>query len=438
MRFLKGSMMAAIVAIATICTPAVAENSADLQQRTNRDAQGKIVRGPYQTNKFFDNFFISVDGGINFYSNFDKAPGSLGRQIQPSLDVNVGKWFSPSFGLRLGYSGLYGSNWSSTDAGFVTDEVDGSFRQRFGLAYVHGDVMWNISNTIAGYNAKRVWNFVPFLSAGWAHSYGVGDNNAFGNELAVGVGLLNEIRVAKRVNLTLELKHMFVSDRLSMHRSGIGGWSSATFGVSVDLGKVGFERSSASDSQLDKRIKELESANNELASSNRTLESNNKKLEDSNKALTSDNAQLKTANGALESANKQLASAPKEVNNAPKTIVKNEPIIKNVDLTPCAVFFEIGQVELSNKELTHLDYYMKNVNADQVFTLIGVADNQTGYPQRNQQLMVQRTEYVRNLLITKYNISSDHIVVKSVSSDDVMFSDPELNRAVIIKGGSKN
>ena len=35
------------------------------QENGNRDENGKIVRGPYLTNKFGDNWFIGVAGGVN-------------------------------------------------------------------------------------------------------------------------------------------------------------------------------------------------------------------------------------------------------------------------------------------------------------------------------------------------------------------------------------
>ena len=35
------------------------------QENGNRDENGKIVRGPYLTNRFCDNWFMGVGGGIN-------------------------------------------------------------------------------------------------------------------------------------------------------------------------------------------------------------------------------------------------------------------------------------------------------------------------------------------------------------------------------------
>ena len=42
-----------------------ASGFASAQENGNRDAQNRIVRGPYETNRFFDNIFVGVAGGVN-------------------------------------------------------------------------------------------------------------------------------------------------------------------------------------------------------------------------------------------------------------------------------------------------------------------------------------------------------------------------------------
>ena len=50
---------AALAAVALTASPAV-----NAQENGNRDENGRIVRGPYQTNAFGDNWFIGAGGGI--------------------------------------------------------------------------------------------------------------------------------------------------------------------------------------------------------------------------------------------------------------------------------------------------------------------------------------------------------------------------------------
>ena len=373
------------------------------QENNNRDENGKVVRGPYETNRLFDNVWIGVAGGINLFENsFTDAGG-----INPALDINIGKWVTPSVGLRIGYQGLTASSWTSAQYPyFKRMGDDGRYKNAFNTAYVHGDVLWNISNAFSGYKETRTWNFVPFLTAGLARSFKNGFAN---NEFAAGVGLLNNIRVSNRVDLTLEVRQLIVKQGYdSSPVGGVAGMMSATFGVSFKLGRTGFKRSHT----------------DEYAGRIATLQTLNDALENEKADVENDKAELAAENAALREAVETLQAKPAKV----------EKVM--LDVTPGAVFFEIGQTELSPQELFHLDFYLKNViaqDADKVFTLTGYADRQTGSKKRNQELSKLRVEYVYNLLQTKYGVSADRLVIKAAGSEVDRWGDPLLNRCVVIE-----
>lgn len=373
------------------------------QENNNRDENGKVVRGPYETNRLFDNVWIGVAGGINLFENsFTDAGG-----INPALDINIGKWVTPSVGLRIGYQGLTASSWTSAQYPyFKTMGDDGRYKNAFNTAYIHGDVLWNISNAFSGYKETRTWNFVPFLTAGLARSFKNGFAN---NEFAAGVGLLNNIRVSNRVDLTLEVRQLIVKQGYdSSPVGGVAGMTSATFGVSFKLGRTGFKRSHT----------------DEYAGRIATLQTLNDALENEKADVENDKAELAAENAALREAVETLRAKPAKV----------EKVM--LDVTPGAVFFEIGQTELSPQELFHLDFYLKNViaqDADKVFTLTGYADRQTGSKKRNQELSKLRVEYVYNLLQTKYGVSADRLVIKAAGCEVDRWGDPLLNRCVVIE-----
>lgn len=373
------------------------------QENNNRDENGKVIRGPYETNRLFDNVWIGVAGGINLFENsFTDAGG-----INPALDINIGKWVTPSVGVRIGYQGLTASSWTSVQYPyFKTMGDDGRYKNAFNTAYIHGDVLWNISNAFSGYKETRTWNFVPFLTAGLARSFKNGFSN---NEFAAGVGLLNNIRVSNRVDLTLEVRQLIVKQGYdSSPVGGVAGMTSATFGVSFKLGRTGFKRSHT----------------DEYAGRIATLQTLNDALENEKADVENDKAELAAENAALREAVETLRAKPAKV----------EKVM--LDVTPGAVFFEIGQTELSPQELFHLDFYLKNViaqDADKVFTLTGYADRQTGSKKRNQELSKLRVEYVYNLLQTKYGVSADRLVIKAAGSEVDRWGDPLLNRCVVIE-----
>lgn len=67
------------------------------------------VQDKYQviTNPFWSNWFFSIGGGASvMYGDNDQQLGDFGKRISPTMNISVGKWFTPGLGLRLQYSGL--------------------------------------------------------------------------------------------------------------------------------------------------------------------------------------------------------------------------------------------------------------------------------------------------------------------------------------------
>ena len=242
---------------------------ASAQENGNRDAQNRIVRGPYETNRFFDNVFVGVAGGVNLYFGENDSEGKFGKRLAPALDIHVGKWFTPSIGARVGYAGLQAKGWTTAGTLYAKSADGGLFREKFGVMYLHADAMWNFSNAVSGYKETRTWNFVPFAGVGWARSYG---NDTHDNEIGFDVGLLNVVRLCSSLDLTLEARCLLVNQRFDGVTGGrLGeGMLSVTAGLAYKFNRRGFVR--ASNVQpvditpyLD-RIRNLEENNTDLAS----------------------------------------------------------------------------------------------------------------------------------------------------------------------------
>lgn len=371
------------------------------QENGNRDGDNRIVRGPYETNRFFDNVFIGVAGGANLYHGENDSYGSFGKRLAPALDINVGKWFTPSVGARIGWSGVNARGWTSGQTSFAKELVSGNmYREKFGVSYLHADFLWNFSNAVSGYKETRRWNFVPFVGAGWARSWG---NGMYDNEFAMSVGLLNNIRLCDLVDLTLEARHMFVNQRFDgvVRGSRAEGMTSVTVGLTFKFNRRSFSRVQAP-VDIAPYLTRIEA-----------LERDNTTLTDTNKTLSDENDALRR--------------------RKPETVaVVGE---SKVSLTPVALFFQIGKATLDKKELANLDFYVKNaLNADKnkVFTVIGGADNATGTKEFNQRLSEQRMQYVCDILVNKYGISCERLKTVAEGDTNNRFSEPELNRTVII------
>ena len=106
------------------------------------------------------------------------------------------------------------------------------------------------------------------------------------------------------------------------------------------------------------------------------------------------------------------------------------------NMSPAAVYFEIGKTVLNDKEMAHLDFIANNLvasadkNTKIYLTLLGTADSNTGSTRRNQHLSEARAKYVYDVLTDKYGISKERLIIKSEVVKDA--AKPELSRAVVV------
>ena len=403
---------AALIAVSLTASPAVMA-----QENGNRDENGKVVRGPYETNRFGDNWFIGAGGGVNVFWN--EGLGAENLKIAPSVDFNFGKWFTPAIGMRIGYQGISSQLWSSapTLLGPTKDADNQMYLEKFGYMYVHGDFLWNMSDALGGYKQTRFWNLVPYLHAGYFRTYGLDNVDFASNAIAAGAGLLHNLRLVERLDLIIDMRATVVNGRVR-NADGVAVLPTVTMGLAVDLGWPSFVRTSTV-------LAEVESvAVDQIAA----LEAAALALEMANVSLQEENAMLNASNGKLN----------KEV-NALKTQMANSAFTATEffdEMGPAVVYFNIGKTVLDDKEMKHMDFIANNiltkVDKDTKIHIMvaGTADGTTGTLKRNQYLSKARGEYVMNLLTQKYGISKDRIVLHpEVISKP---ADPALSRTVTI------
>ena len=155
---MKKKIITVALVLSSVCAMA--------QQKENRDTDGSILRGPYETNSFWSNWYIGVGGGINIYEGEFDNKTSVGNRIAPALDVSLGKWITPSYGVRLQYSGLKAKGLTDASGMYAKGAHRGYYKEEFNVSNLHADFMWNWSNGFFGFNEKRVWNVIPFVGFG--------------------------------------------------------------------------------------------------------------------------------------------------------------------------------------------------------------------------------------------------------------------------------
>ena len=309
---------------------------ASAQENGNRDSLNRIVRGPYETNGAWDNWFVGVGGGINLFEDgWFGAETTHKTRVAPNIEVYVGKWFTPSVGARVGYSGLRANGWVKTSSVFATefDESRNMFKEKVNFAYIHGDLMWNISNAFSGYKETRFWNVIPYVSVGLLHGYGADGVKAANNQFAMGAGIYNTLRLSDRVNLTLDARQLIFKGTFNGFKGGIAAMSSISLGVSVNLGKTNWKRAvEVPEGYAPYSIEAV----NSLKEESENLLARAEKLAAEKEALARENETVKAENGDLRDA---VAAAEG----------------RKLAVSSGAVFFAIGKTELDSKGLFQLD-----------------------------------------------------------------------------------
>ncbi len=361
-------------------------------------------KGPYITAGIWDNWFVTAGGGIQVYFGESDTHGDFSDRIAPALDISVGKWITPSVGMRLQYSGLKAKGWTDGLLPYSHGSADagGYYKEKFNTMNLHADLLWNVSNQFGGENQYRFWSFVPYVGFGLAHSSGNGNSK---DELAANAGLLHNIRLSDAFDISIDMRAMFVNQRFAYTtgENGLNVMGTVTAGVSYKFGNVGFKR----------------------ASDLIVIEDNTKYVEQI-ASLQQMLAQSDAKRAALE---KTIAAQRSEINEM-QSVETSIPILPKL-----AIFFEIGKAKLTEKSVINLGYLADIIKQypDKRFTIFASADKQTGTPKFNMELSQKRGEAVYEVLVKKYGVKQDQLSIDAVGAQQQKFGEPQLNRVVVIE-----
>ena len=380
--------------------------NASAQENANRDENGKVVRGAYETNKAFDNVSVNLGIGWNAGLNFGnkgtipvaQGMGGLG------VDLGVSKMWTPFIGARLNYHGFANS---------LEGKIDFNKRQHF----LTVDLLWSFIDTFWGYKETRAWDLLPYVSAGYARTR----TPQLHQNWIVGAGFLNKFYISDRIDFIVDLRAMIAkAEWYGLNYTGIGKFEiplSATVGIAYNFGKTGFDRHS--------------SITPVVIPVPFTTEQYNA-LADKVAALEKENAALKNKIASLEN---ELNTYKNMLNNGQAYIYENGNFTA-VDAkagAPITVYFDCGSAELSAREKAHLEYFCENVvDADTKLAVNGYADKQTGSARRNQQLSEQRVKTVVNLL-KKAGANESNIETAAHGATVQPFKKAALNRVVTVE-----
>ncbi len=334
------------------------------------------------TNSFWSNWFISADVMYGaFYTNeeadanFSKSPLKSFRS-NIGASVAIGKWFTPGFGLRTKFQGIWGRNVQTEDAS--TNAVK--------FWNLQEQALFNLSNMFCGYSETRVWNFIPYFGFGAVRN--MSDNIYADN---VSVGILNTWKLSKRVLLNLDVNFNVANDYDAFRAAN--GFVANNYGSSIKNSDRFFAAELGLTFNLGK------------CTWNKTPDV------DAIKALSQ--GQIDALNAQLSDAQAENARLKDMLANQPKTapVVETKTVTK-VLAAPVSVFFNIGKAKVASKKdlqnVSDLAKVAKDNNSKIVVT--GYADSKTGSAAYNQKLSEKRAKTVADELV-KMGVSRDNIEV---------------------------
>ncbi len=361
-----------------------------------QDVQVPSKKYSVATNSFWANWFVSAgfeaNGAYTSQENCcNKNPFSVDRGTL-GFNVAVGKWFTPGIGLRTKFDGLWLKQVNTRDD-----------HPSYKMFNIHEDVMFNLSNMFFGYNEKRVWNFIPYVGLGFVRNI-TNDNN----DISYNVGLLNNFRVSKHVQLFLDLYATAFEG--SVDADNVGNWTKykkfesrhwdklvgASVGVTYNLGKCTWDKVPDVDALMAMNKEQMDA------------------LQQSLDEQQAENARLRD----------MLANQ------------KTEPVVQNTKEyvgTAASVFFNINSDKVaSRKDLVNVKELAEYAKANNCKLVVsGYADSKTGSAEYNQQLSQKRADAVVNELV-KMGVSRDNIVTEAKGGVDNL-SPFSYNRRATVK-----
>lgn len=332
------------------------------------------------TNSFWSNWFVQGNfTWTGFYSNeekgldFAKSPLKDFRRDM-GFSVAVGKWFTPSVGLRTKFNGIWGKS-------VISESCKDNKVKYWNL---QEQVLFNLSNLFCGYSDTRVWNISPYFGVGAVRNC---TYNTY--EIAGSAGILNTWKLTDKLRLNLDLVYNVCGDDFegrTWDNGGIGGghenpnhdrWFAAEIGLTFNLGTGTWKKAPDVDALKNMHQGQLDALNAQLAD--------------------------------LQAENMNLRNREPEVKWVRDTTFVSQSFHDFIT-TPVSVFFDLAKINVANlKDLVNvqaLAKYAKENNCNILVT--GYADSSTGTPAINERLSMQRAETVKGELI-KMGVSESKI-----------------------------
>jgi outer membrane protein OmpA-like peptidoglycan-associated protein len=269
--------------------------------------------------------------------------------------------------------------------------------------------LWNVTNAAVGYQADRVYNFIPFIGVGYMTGFTddfkkLNPNAGFfkfqNQSLTWNMGIINDFRLSNNFSIFIELTATTLPNAFSAHYNvkskGDYQWDiigQALLGVKFGLGgKQDFTNAELMDYNL---INDLNSQINRLRAENENL-------------------------------SKRPEFCPECPEAAPSVVAENVYV-------PNVVFFRLNSSTIDRQQqisVFNTAEYMKS-NPNATVQVVAYADRQTGNPDYNMKLSERRAKAVADALTSQYQIDSSRISLEWKGDTEQPYAENDWNRVAI-------
>lgn len=415
-----------------------------------------------RTNRLANNWELSFSTGPQFYiGEYDWEADFLDWWTFPTFDFSITKWSSPLFGVGFGlsynrYKGLTVAG--DTEATFFSSDDEpykntGYVTSKGGYIGMTFYGALDVTNLFRGeYRPESRYHLVAYFGGGLliAVQTDVSQTGA-----AFQLGLRNQWMLNDRWSIDATLRGSFVSDGFdgegwhnAAQRAGDNSdnflWDGA-FGVMVGASyRFGFNKEDPVAYTWMPTGVIVEKATEEVAEQVRqdvireVTVVNNEKMDKLAAAATYAGVDVECVTGDKELAERARTNAGQYANcvNLPQPTT----VVKNV-VTPfwIPIHFVIDKWAISHYEEVSIIAAAEAIKAlpdDVKVSVAGYADIQTAYPAYNQALSERRANAVADMLVNKYGVSRDRLVISANGGVDYMWlKDNKLSRCVVISVG---
>ena len=356
-------------------------------------------------NKFFDNWYIGLQGGVSTKTTHQ----AVLKNLNPNVGVRVGKWITPSFGIA-GEGNLMFSNKASGE-NYTNPSINVSSASLLGQL--------NLTNMFCGYLGEpRNFEIIANAGIGYIHNY-TDDNE----DLSIGT-IKNAITQKLAIDFTWNFGNkkqwqFYVEPSLNYLIAGakpdVG---SQTCAYDINYSYM----------QLNVGI------NYKFKTSNDTHNFMLVEACDQN-MINALNAEINSLRGkdaeidALKKEIEDLKKALKECEEKPAPVVVEKEIEPNLP----AVFYPLNKSVITPAQAQNVAIaaaVMKN-HPELKLQVKGYASPE-GPHDNNNTLSINRAKAVKDLLVKKYNIDPSRITTEGCGETDKLFEIYEFNRVAML------